>query len=129
MATKRRKNQDQESARYSLHVDMGEHVHSRGRKGNPEKGPSGREIPTQSELGAFIEELDRITLYATQIGKTRKGVKGWETEVFQAVNPPRWTGSPFFRSSDARRLYDMGYRKIIVMGGAGDTFEVELVMQ
>lgn len=100
------------------------------RSKNPEPGPAGRKIPAQSEIGAFIKELDRITLYAVPIGKVRVGVNAWEAgQVFQAVNPPRWTGSPFFRVSDAQRIYDMGYRKIIIMGGAGETFDVDLVMQ
>lgn len=99
------------------------------RKGNPEIGPSGSTIQTQAEVNEFVRKMNETVLYATPVGKSR-GLKAWEKgEVFQAVNPPHWDGTPFFRSSDAERIYNMGYRTISVVGGAGDGFTVELVMQ
>lgn len=99
------------------------------RKGNPEKGPAGSTIQTQAEVNEFVRKMNETVLYAAPLGKTR-GIKAWEkNEVFQAVAPPHWDGSPFFRSSDAERIYNMGYRTIRVVGGTGDGFTVELVMQ
>lgn len=86
-------------------------------------------VASQKDINQHVEALDEVTLYAAPINKTRSGFKGWESgEVFQVVNPLRWTGSPFIRGADAERIYDMGYRKIIVMDGLGG-YEVDLVMQ
>lgn len=103
----------------------------RGPKKNkpPRKSRLKNAVASQEEVNRHVEALDEVTLYAAPINKTRSGFKGWARgEVFQVVNPPRWTGSPFVRSADAERIYDMGYRKIIVMDGDGG-YDVDLVMQ
>ena len=86
------------------------------------------EAESMAEIRAHLDRLDQETLYATPINNKSSGIKAWERgEVFQAVNPAHWDGSPFFRNTDAERIHDMGYRKIIVMD-TGNGFDVDLVM-
>jgi hypothetical protein len=43
------------------------------------------------------------------------------------MNPPVWHGGPYFSIRDAERIYDLGYRQIVI--GGHDGFTVDLVMQ
>ena len=108
MATKRKVvHADQGSARYSVHVDMGERVHSESRKDNPE-------VPT--------------VLYAEGAYGRKPTVKDWESgRDFHAINPPIWKGTTYFSISEAEFIYSLGYKKIVFGGKEG--FDVELVMR
>lgn len=112
----RRKNTD---PKYSVHIDMGESVH----QGDYQQNPA-----SQEEINKFVEDLDEVTLYASSAYGRRPSVKDWESgKDFKAIAPQRWVGGPYFSIRDAQRIYDLGYRKIIVGGHEG--FDIDLVQQ
>lgn len=112
---------------YSVHVDMGEHVHEGGRNSNPEVGPSGGLIDTQEEISKFVKRMDRETLYASAAYGRRPRITDWEKGLDFKAHNPRWVGGPYFSIRDADRIYAEGYRRIVVGGGEG--FDVDLVME
>lgn len=110
---------DQGSARYSVHVDMGKHVHSE----NPRK----RNGVVLSEGRDRNVELTDV-LYAKGAYGRKPTVKDWEDgKDFEAVNPPIWKGTHYFSIGEAEFIYSLGYKRIVFGGNEG--FDVELVMK
>lgn len=81
-----------------------------------------------ADMAAHVAKTDSEVLYASSAYGRRPSAKDWQAgKDFMAINPPVWDGGPYFSIRDAERIYEWGYRKIIIGGVEG--FDIELVMQ
>jgi hypothetical protein len=84
-------------------------------------------VPSMEEIQSFVSAHDAVTLYARGAYGRRPSVKDWENgKDFEAINPDKWNGGPYFSVSNAQAIYDLGSRKIVFGGAEG--FDVDLVM-
>lgn len=97
------------------------------RKKNPPLSKKMQDI--DRDMAAHVARLDHEILYAMpSVYGRRTGPKDWEGgKDFIAMNPPVWHGGPYFSVRDAQRIYDLGYRQIVI--GGHDGFTVDLVIQ
>lgn len=83
---------------------------------------------SQEEVNKFVADFDSETLYARGAYGRRPTVKDWQAgKDFEALNPERWKGGPYFSVRNAEQIYELGYRRIVFGGAEG--FTVDLVMQ
>ena len=108
--------------------------HAKPRKKNASRGSpkpiSGERLKAiDRDVSAHVARMDEEILYAmpSMYGR-RTGPTDWEAgKDFIAMNPPVWHGGPYFSVRDAERIYELGYRQIVI--GGHDGFTVDLVMQ